>query len=114
MSESDNEGSRATAQQPLGLAISPEPRSQSNPYTAKPASHATKDGKFMDSVQPAMEVSAISNKQSQQPESDDGAASFDQARIAARIKGLYKELLEAPIPDEWIRLVKAIETKERK
>src|SRR5579884_4533562 len=40
---------------------------------------------------------------------EEAMAPLDRSRVTARIKDLYKELLEAPIPEEWIRLVKAID-----
>ena len=41
------------------------------------------------------------------------STTLDQARIDARVKGLYKELLEAPVPDDFLRLIEALDKKER-
>jgi hypothetical protein len=39
---------------------------------------------------------------------------LDDARETAGLIDLYKELLKAPIPEEMLRLVKELESKERK
>jgi hypothetical protein len=46
----------------------------------------------------------------------EGAADgmFDDARATAGLVGLYQELLKAPIPEDMLRLVRELETKERK
>lgn len=41
-----------------------------------------------------------------------GAPVLDEARIMARVKGFYQEMLEAPVPEEFIRLIQALEKKE--
>lgn len=37
---------------------------------------------------------------------------FDEARVMARVKGLYQEMLDAPVPEEFMRLIQALEQKE--
>lgn len=39
---------------------------------------------------------------------------IDEARVMARVKGLYQELLDAPVPQDFLRLIRALEEKERK
>jgi hypothetical protein len=41
-------------------------------------------------------------------------AGIDEARVMARVKGLYQELLDAPVPDDFLRLIRELEEKERK
>jgi hypothetical protein len=38
---------------------------------------------------------------------------IDAARGMARVHGLYQELLDAPVPDDFLRLIRALEEKER-
>jgi hypothetical protein len=48
------------------------------------------------------------------PAGDESKAVLDNARGTAGLIELYKELLKAPIPEEMLRLVRELETKERK
>ncbi len=52
------------------------------------------------------------------PEEMEGAprqnAPVDEARITAGIVELYREMLKEPLPEEWLRLVRNIDTKDRK
>jgi hypothetical protein len=38
---------------------------------------------------------------------------IDEARMMARVRGLYRELLDEPVPQEFMRLIRALEDKER-
>ncbi len=44
----------------------------------------------------------------------DASPHFDEARVMARVKGLYQEMLNAPVPEEFVRLIRALEEKEAK
>jgi hypothetical protein len=48
------------------------------------------------------------------PAGGEPKAVLDDARGTAGLIELYKELLKAPIPEEMLRLVRELETKERK
>jgi hypothetical protein len=39
---------------------------------------------------------------------------IDEGRVNAGVVGLYQEMLKEPVPEEWLRLVRNIEIKERK
>jgi hypothetical protein len=39
---------------------------------------------------------------------------MDEARITAGIVDLYKEMLQEPVPEEWLRLIKGSEIEEQK
>lgn len=115
MSESDSEGPCATArkQQP-GLTPPLGASAQSSHYIAGTAAHTTKGSGTIESPEPQPLAEAHASENLEESGCDGVEVTLDQTRITARIKGLYKELLQAPIPDEWVRLVKALETKERK
>lgn len=59
------------------------------------------------------ELSDGSRGEPASPEKQDGSR-IDEARVMARVKGLYQELLDAPVPDDFLRLIRALEEKERK
>jgi hypothetical protein len=39
---------------------------------------------------------------------------LDEARVMARIRDFYKEMLEAPVPEEMMKRMRALEKKESK
>lgn len=110
MSKSDKDLHHVREQEGLAPQPALSPASNSGPitsaYNADIALDATRDGEKIDLEQPATRAEADQSGQHE--------VGLDQSRITARIKNLYRELLEAPIPEEWLRLVDAIESKERK
>ncbi len=47
-------------------------------------------------------------------DTSDADHDIDPARVEARVKGLYKEMLDAPIPDQMLELVRKMKNKESK
>jgi hypothetical protein len=45
-------------------------------------------------------------------EDDGDLPPIDEARVMARIRDFYREMLEAPVPDEMMRRMRALEEKE--